>query len=58
MNERPKALPIMAMFGFLAVLGGLLGWVLSGMWQFAAVGAALFLAFAIIAAAVDNGERG
>lgn len=57
MNQQRKTLPIMAMFGFLCALGGLLGWVLSGMWQFAAIGAALFLGFSVIAAAVDNGEH-
>lgn len=57
MNHQRKTLPIMAVFGFLGALGGLLGWILSGMWQFGAVGGALFLGFAIIAAAVDNGEH-
>ncbi|WP_158102941.1 hypothetical protein [Lentzea kentuckyensis] len=56
MNDNPQRLPVLAAFGFLGLLGGLLGWVLSGYWQFAAVGAAAFLACAVIGAAIDNGR--
>lgn len=50
-------LPILAMFGFLGLLGGALAWVLSGYWEWIAVGLAVFLGAGVIGAAVDSADK-
>lgn len=54
MNRREPQLPVLVAFGMLAVVGGLLGWVLSGFWKFAVVGVGVFFCCAIIGAALDS----
>lgn len=57
-NTKPAPrLPILAMFGFLGLLGGALTWVLSGHWEWIAVGVGIFLATGVIGAAIDSGEK-
>lgn len=60
-NRRPDQhaprLPVLAVFGFLGLLGGALAWVLSGTWEWMAVGVAVFLAAGIIGAAIDSADK-
>lgn len=58
MTSRDARLPVLAMFGALGVLGGLVGWVMSGLWKLAVLGLAVFLACAIIGAALDSQRKG
>jgi len=55
-HRRREKLPVLAAFGFLGLLGGALAWVLSGHWEWIAVGAAVFLAVAVIGAALDSSD--
>lgn len=54
----PARLPVLAAFGFLGLLGGALSWVLTGDWRWIAIGIAVFLAAAVVGAALDSdGKR-
>lgn len=55
-NKPAPRLPILVMFGLLGLLGGALAWVLSGYWEWVAVGVAVFLGAGVIGAAIDSSE--
>lgn len=56
-NNPTPHMPIYVMFGFLGLLGGALAWVLSGHWEWIAVGVAVFLGAGVIGAAVDSRDK-
>lgn len=57
-NDQQPRLPVLVAFGMLAVIGGVVGWVLSGQWKLAVIGVGVFFACSIIGAALDSQRKG